>query len=463
MAIVSLVLTGLMAATASPKSQLSIQNCELGELYSSAAATCNAVLANLSDQPIRVSEFVPMGFEGSIEPKDAQIAAHAQVSLSLKVDDANGVGDSRYGFRFHADEPGFPQRVVSAHGFMLSIFDDTKPVIDFGDVDLHEKLPQKELTLSSQDVSEFSLVRVLAKPEWLDLRISPDHHGLTARIKPDAPWGRHDESIKLAVAADKQKEVSVAVRANIRGDILADADPVDLGTLIIGESNEHVVRLTDRTGKDLSVAGVRLDSIKGAAAAKPCKQAAKSCREIHIVVSNEQPFGAINGKLSLEFPAYKQNVDIAVRGSMLKKGMKLANEGAKPVAGTAPPATSAPAKSDETSTALDLRSALHGAAREAAMAAEPPPPGTGPLLKWTVAQSGSIYGFQIFRSDTQGGRFTLLNATPLRSTATDDKSVAYQWRDSTAISGNTYWYRIGLIKKDGTKQSLTEPQKALAK
>jgi len=462
MAIVSLVFTGLMAATASPKSQLSVQNCELGELYSSAAATCNAILVNLGDQPIRVSDFVPMGFEGSVEPKAAQIAAHAQVSLSLKVDDANGVGDFRYGFRFHADEPRFPQRVVSAHGFMLSIFDDTKPAIDFGDVDLHEKLPQKEVTLSSQDVSEFSLVRVLAKPEWLDIQLSADHHGLTARIKPDAPWGRHDESIKLAVAADKQKEVSVSVRANIRGDIVTDADPVDLGTLIIGEPNEHIVRLTDRTGKDLSVAGVRLDSIKGAAEAKPCKQAAKSCREIRIVVSNEQPFGAINGKLSLEFPAYKQNVDIAVHGSMLKKGMKLANEGAKPAAGTAPAAASAPAKPDE-ATALDLRGALHGAAREAAMAAEPPPPGNGPLLKWTVAQSGSIYGFQIFRSDTQGGPFRLLNAAPLRSTASDDKSVAYQWRDSTAVSGNTYWYRIGLIKKDGTKQSLTEPQKALAK
>jgi len=45
----------------------------------------------------------------------------------------------------------------------------------------------------------------------------------------------------------------------------------------------------------------------------------------------------------------------------------------------------------------------------------------------------------------------------------DDKAGGYQWRDNTAESGKTYWYSIGVINRNGSKQDLTGAQKVIAK
>ena len=92
-----------------------------------------------------------------------------------------------------------------------------------------------------------------------------------------------------------------------------------------------------------------------------------------------------------------------------------------------------------------------------------PPPGTGPLLKWTVANGASIHGFQVFRSGNDNGPFVLLNPKSIPSTAQTQDSVSYQWRDNSAVSGKTYWYYIGIVYNDGHKQQLTGPQKVVAK
>ena len=52
---------------------------------------------------------------------------------------------------------------------------------------------------------------------------------------------------------------------------------------------------------------------------------------------------------------------------------------------------------------------------------------------------------------------------PIRSNATDAGLVPYKWRDNTAEAGQIYWYYIGLLNKDGTKQRLSSIQKVQAK
>jgi hypothetical protein len=45
----------------------------------------------------------------------------------------------------------------------------------------------------------------------------------------------------------------------------------------------------------------------------------------------------------------------------------------------------------------------------------------------------------------------------------DGVTSTYAWRDDSAVSGKTYWYYIGLLNRDGTKQQLSGPQAVKAK
>ena len=108
--------------------------------------------------------------------------------------------------------------------------------------------------------------------------------------------------------------------------------------------------------------------------------------------------------------------------------------------------------------------------REIARTASPPPlkvlpepPGKGPLLKWTVAQQGNVYGYQIFRGDSPVGTFTLLNSQIIHVVDNGNGPVKYQWRDTTAEKGRAYWYYIAILYKNGTRQSLSGAQKAIGK
>jgi hypothetical protein len=90
-----------------------------------------------------------------------------------------------------------------------------------------------------------------------------------------------------------------------------------------------------------------------------------------------------------------------------------------------------------------------------------PPPGTGPLLKWSTATEDSVHGYQIFRSDSADGPFVLQNAKTLL--VHPDTGSIYQWRDPNAESGKAYWYYIGVVYKNGKKENLSSPQRTVAK
>ena len=109
---------------------------------------------------------------------------------------------------------------------------------------------------------------------------------------------------------------------------------------------------------------------------------------------------------------------------------------------------------------VDLERAVEDAVNAGTQQA---PPGKGPLLKWTIANSQAIHGFQIFRADAESGPFVLLNAKTIPSIAKTPDSIGYQYRDDSAQTGKTYWYYIGIVYNDGHKQALSGPQRAVSK
>jgi len=91
-------------------------------------------------------------------------------------------------------------------------------------------------------------------------------------------------------------------------------------------------------------------------------------------------------------------------------------------------------------------------------------PGTGPLLKWQVENEIGMYGYAVYRSDREDGKFIRVNGTIIAAANHGDNvKASYQWRDNTAVKGKEYWYRITIFYNDGRKVPLTGPQKVVAK
>jgi hypothetical protein len=113
---------------------------------------------------------------------------------------------------------------------------------------------------------------------------------------------------------------------------------------------------------------------------------------------------------------------------------------------------------------LDLKSALQ---KSTEVASPPPidPPGHGPLLKWQVSNENNIYGYLIYRGDAENGPFLRVDKDIVRVDAGkgDGITSTYAWRDNSATAGKTYWYYVGLLNRDGTKQQLSGPQEVKAK
>jgi hypothetical protein len=84
------------------------------------------------------------------------------------------------------------------------------------------------------------------------------------------------------------------------------------------------------------------------------------------------------------------------------------------------------------------------------------------MLHWVLAKDLGVYGYAVYRSDSENGPFVRVNSELVKSDSTGEGG-SYAWHDGTAVSGHTYWYYIGMVGQNGIKSRLTDPQKAVAK
>ncbi|MAS92935.1 MAG: hypothetical protein CMO55_07025 [Verrucomicrobiales bacterium] len=63
-------------------------------------------------------------------------------------------------------------------------------------------------------------------------------------------------------------------------------------------------------------------------------------------------------------------------------------------------------------------------------------------LKWQTASESKIFGFYVYRGETQDGPFDLLNPRPVSATGTTDEHQNYQFADTEAVPGKTYYYYL---------------------
>ncbi len=440
------------AATATPTSLL-VEDCSFGEAYAFTRVECQVTLTNQGDKPVRISDIASQDDLDDIKPGSATVAPHAKAYLTASVATGNGLGNVRHVFRFRSDEPGHEKRTAVARGFVTSILDQGRAALDFGVVDASTEPPSKRVDLTSHDVANFRIEKIVSAPAYLDVKLDADGRSLEAALRRDAPWGFRVDYVKLKTNTSLQPEVWIGVQADIHGDVVASGNPFGMGMMRTGNRNEQLIRLAERNGRSFTTGAATIEGFKGTASVEPCNPEREGCKLVKLVFSDDQALGTIKGAINVDFPDYRQSMRIAVWGLLVDKDTKIETLDAEKLA-------AAKSASSADGSALDVKSAITNAV---AAAGEPEPAGRGPVLKWTVANELLIHGYQVFRGDSESGEFLLLNRESIAKKSKGNESASYKWRDTSAVPGHTYWYYVGIVYNDGHKQQLTGPQKAVAR
>ncbi|MBU6200271.1 MAG: hypothetical protein KGP08_11525, partial [Xanthomonadaceae bacterium] len=207
-------------------------------------------------------------------------------------------------------------------------------------------------------------------------------------------------------------------------------------------------------GKPVRLGKVQLNGFHGQATEEACIGSATGCAQISVKVADDQSAGVLRGNLLVDLPDFHRQLPIRIGGLYMPASVKVHSLDA------------AMQKNGKSSAEppLDLKSAL----QKSTEAAPPPPvdpPGHGPLLKWQVSNENNLYGYLIYRGDGENGPFLRVNRDIVRvgEDKGDGVTSTYAWRDDSATAGKTYWYYIGMLYRDGSKQQLSGPQKVMAK
>ena len=442
------------ATTDTQKSNLIISPCDMGDHMQFDNVDCDIPLRNIGDTPIRISE-AESSAKADVLQSETVVPPQGTSYLKAHISLGDALGITKHSFRFKTSEAGvLSERGSSAYGFVSTVLDQGNPAMDLGTVNIEDLPVEKTIELSSREVPEFRVLAVESKPDYVDVVISSSGKSVNVRVGKAAPVGVLHEKVVLRINGKRQSRVSLALDLNVRGDVVPDSNPLVLGLIRAGEKNEILIRLTSRSGKEFEVAKVLLPKLKASSTVESCASPTRACKLVRLHVSKEQNQGAFVDTASIELAGGKQAVPVRIEGLLLAPDVKIHNltEEARErqASGIASPASSAPE--------VDVSKAIK---QSVADVNDAPLPGNGPLLRWAVLNQNDIYGFIIWRADSENGPSLRVNETLVK--ADPNGSGKYQWRDNSAKSGSTYWYSIGYVKNDGLKVDLSGRQKTLAK
>jgi len=423
---------------------LVVNDCSYGDVYQFTPASCIASIDNKGATPLKLS-IVPVQPGTRVEPSKLTLAPGAHAKLSLHVMTENIAGGITWTYRI--DSARMESHFVRASGFVSSVLDVGHPEINFGSID-PMKLPfMRTIALTSSLDPDVRVTQILSAPPMLHAVIGPDARSLTVEMGADAPWGSFDEIIKLALDHPQQKQAWVHVAGSMVGDIGPRTNPFWLGEIAWQQTNVLKVPLIDHEGRDFSIGAVTSGDFAATYDSAPCEPVQAGCRNLLIHVSDSQPAGMFKSNLDVSLPDRKKHLMVAIWGVL--------GERPKPGEAAVPPTLQ--------KIPLPASKADDGVTAMPPLKVQPDPPGDGPLLKWTIDQQQSVHGYQILRGESADGPFKLMEPSLIPKLDNGRGSVAYRWRDTSAVKGRTYWYYITVIYTSGDRRALSAPQQTIAK
>jgi len=449
-------LLSLIAASAF--AQVSFEAQDVGEIYQTNTGHSTILFTNTGDKPVKILAVTPAYDKDGVGAfkLPATVAPKTSVNIPVTVFSGMDAGDHRHIFTIDTDIAKRPRVQALVHLFGLSVLDDPEPKVDLGTVNTNAVSPAKTVTLTSREVPDFRVTRIVEVPDFATTKILPVGHTISIAGNPAASWGRHDGFVKVALDSTLQPQAWIAVSADVHGDVIPSQNPIGMGVFRTTKL-PFVVQLKSRDGKPVRLGKVSIDGIKATVTKEACVGGAAGCAQISVKVADDQPGGRVQGKLLVELPDFHRQLPIDMGGLYLPESVKVHSldetmqKNSKSSSAEPPP--------------LDLKSVLQKSTQPNSAAPPADPPGHGPLLKWQVSNESNVHGYLVYRADTENGPFLRVNKDIVHvdSEKGDGVTSTYAWRDDSATPGKTYWYYVGLLNRDGTKQQLSGPQPVKAK
>lgn len=83
--------------------------------------------------------------------------------------------------------------------------------------------------------------------------------------------------------------------------------------------------------------------------------------------------------------------------------------------------------------------------------------------RWTTASEQDTFGYDVYRSDSENGKFVRITKKPVLGNGTTSETHQYEFVDDTIDPCKEYWYYVEEITTQGTRVKFTSVFKAKAK
>ena len=71
------------------------------------------------------------------------------------------------------------------------------------------------------------------------------------------------------------------------------------------------------------------------------------------------------------------------------------------------------------------------------------------LIQWNTASEVETVGFNLYRSDVEEGPFEQINPVLIPASSDPFTGSSYTYKDHDTVAGNTYYYKLEDVDKDG--------------
>ena len=458
MRIQNLLLGGLFCCAASATAgSLSIDESKIdfGEKYQFNDVQRDVRIWNKSAAMVRLHDIKPsrLGATATLETHELGPYSSTTMHISIQLQDKIGYVSTR--LQLEADENGTTDAYdFIIAGYVNSILNED-PSLDLGIVDVSMLNTGKSIRLTSAIHPDLRILRVIDAPEFVETKVGQAGNELLVTPRKLDALGFHKGVIKVAVDSPEQSQVWINVLMELRGDVVPDQNPLAFGMQRPSTIQPQRLQLTSRTGKAFRVGKITIsDTAHVRVAETRClPKIVDSCHAYLLTINKDHRQGELSGKVSIDLPDTRQVVNVELAGLFLEDSTVVQELGV--------PREAQAGGTRSTTAKMDIGTSIKRAVNEVSQSA---PAGTGPLLKWQIANEAAIYGYAIYRGDSADGHFVRVNDAIIKAENGGDGTTAnYQWRDTTAQKGREYWYYITIFNNNGTKTQLTGPQKVVAK
>ena len=83
--------------------------------------------------------------------------------------------------------------------------------------------------------------------------------------------------------------------------------------------------------------------------------------------------------------------------------------------------------------------------------------------RWTTASENDTFGYDVYRGDSENGKFTRITKKPILGHGTTSETNKYEFVDDTIDPCKDYWYYVEEITTAGERVKFTSVFKAKAK